>query len=295
VRVRRTDPDQAVEGEVLSQVDLPDAAEDGMRDTLRPEAAHRGPTAVANDPWDFDPDVELADEAYHGRRRADAPAVRRWMVIALVLAGLGAAVAIPVALWSSRDGAVAPLTGRPSDTANDRVVPGPGGSASGASSPSPVVSPSASVAAAPPAKPFVPVTYEAEASQPANTRSGSARVRNVHGASGKKIVNRIGDWTDSDLTEASNGTLSFNNVTAPVEGTYTLTVFYAFLEDDPSRTALITVNETAPRNVSFARPDGCCPSSTRISIRLTKGVNTILFSNSASRAPAVDKIVIGRP
>ena len=81
------------------------------------------------------------------------------------------------------------------------------------------------------AAPFTSATYEAEASS--NTRGGSARVRNAHGASGKKIVNRIGDWTDSELTEASNGTLSFNVVTVPADGRYTLTVFYTFLEDDP--------------------------------------------------------------
>ena len=37
--------------------------------------------------WDLDPGVELADEAYRGRRRSDAPAARLWIVIAFVLIG----------------------------------------------------------------------------------------------------------------------------------------------------------------------------------------------------------------
>jgi hypothetical protein len=237
--------------------------------------------------WDIDPEIELADEAYRGRRRSDAPAARLWIVIAFVLIGLGAAVAIPLAMNSSRDGAAAPATSRSSAAEHDRAVP-PGGP--GTSSPTPSPSATQPVKAAPA---FTPATYEAEA--PSNTRGGSARVRNAHGASGKKIVNRIGDWTDSELTEANNGTLSFNAVTVPADGRYIVTVFYTFLEDDPGRSAMITVNRAAPMTVSFARPDGCCPSSIKISIMLKKGVNKILFSNSASRAPAVDRIVISRP
>jgi len=233
----------------------------------------------------WEPEVELADEAYRGRRRSDAPAARLWIVIAFVLIGLGAAVAIPLALNSSPDGAATPVTSPSGE--NDRDVP-PGGS--GTSSPSPSPSATQPAKAAPG---FTPATYEAEA--PSNTRGGSARVRNAHGASGKKIVNRIGDWTDSELTEANNGTLSFNAVTVPADGRYTVTIFYTFLEDDPGRSAMITVNRAAPMTVSFARPDGCCPSSIKISITLKKGVNKILFSNSASRAPAVDRIVISRP
>ena len=80
-------------------------------------------------------------------------------------------------------------------------------------------------------------------------------MRNAHGASGKKIVNRIGDWTDSEPTEASNGTLSFNAVTVPADGRYTVTIFYTFLEDDPGRSAMITVDRAAPMTVSL-RPSG---------------------------------------
>jgi hypothetical protein len=119
-------------------------------------------------------------------------------------------------------------------------------------------------------------------------------VRNVQGASGKRVVTRIGDWTDSDQSEANNGTLSFEAVTVPATAEYTLTVFYTFLEDDPRRSAVITVNHSARVTVTFDRPDACCPSSAKISIALKRGVNTILFSNSVGHAPAIDKIVISR-
>jgi len=284
--------DGALENAVVQPpADAPGRADDDVWDepggstaTLPHEAARSGPAVLAADWWDIDPGVDLANEAYQGTRRADAPAARLWIVIAFVLVGLGAAVAIPVALRSSSDGVAAPMGS----------LPGPGGSASATSSPgssatpSPSTTPQVKIAA----PTFASVTYEAEAS--ANKRGGSARVRNTHGASGKKIVNRIGDWTDSEQTEATNGTLSFRSVTVPADGRYTLTVFYAFLEDDPSRSAIITVNGAASLNVTFARPDGCCPSNVTVSITLKKGVNTVLFSNSSSRAPAVDKVVISR-
>jgi len=282
--------------EVRPQADAPGGADDDVWDdpgdsatTLPHEAARSGPAFVAADRWDIDPGVDLANEAYHGTRRADAPAARLWVVIAFVLVGLGAAVAIPVALRSSPDGAAVPVASLPSDAVDDGL-PGPGGSSSPSPSatPSPSTTPQVKIAA----PTFTSVTYEAEAG--GNKRGGSARTRNIQGASGKKIVNRIGDWSDSEETEANNGTLTFNNVTVPADGTYTLTVYYTFLEDDPSRSATITVNGTASMNVSFGRPDGCCPSSKKVSITLKKGVNTILFSNSLSRAPAVDKIVIRR-
>ncbi len=279
----------------LSQAEVPGGTDDDVWDepgdstAMLSEATRPGPGVLAADRWDIDPGVDLANEAYQGTRRADAPAARLWIVITFVLVGLGAAIAIPVALSSSPDDAAVPVTTFPE---GERAVPGPGGSAS---SPGPSVSPSASTAQ--PAKsaavpPFTPLTYEAEAGE--NERGGSARSRNTQGASGKKIVNRIGDWSDSEQTEANNGTLSITSVTVPADGRYILTVFYAFLDDDPSRSAIITVNGTASLNVTFARPDGCCPSNVKVSITLKNGVNTILFSNSVSRAPAVDKIVISR-
>ncbi len=137
------------------------------------------------------------------------------------------------------------------------------------------------------------MTYEAEART--NTREGSARIRNTQGASGRKLVNRIGDWSDSEASEANNGTLTFTDVTVPAAGTYTVAVYFAFLEEDSTRSMVITVNQAAPRNVTVSRPDTCCESSVTLSIRLDKGPNTIRFSNSEGPAPAVDRIRISRP
>ena len=155
-------------------------------------------------------------------------------------------------------------------------------------SPSPSPSQPTTVAA----PPFRPVTYEAEAGT--TKREGSARVRPTPGASGRKVVNRIGDWSDSETSEANNGTLTFTAVTVPAAGTYTLAVYYTFLEEDPTRSMLITVNQSAPRNVNVARPAGCCQSNVTISITLKKGVNTIRFSNSDGPAPAIDRILISQ-
>jgi len=285
-RIPSTDRGRAVAGGLMGQTSDPSAASELWKAPPR-DGDGLGPAVMDDDPWDFDPDVDLEDEAYHGRRRAGGRAARLWMVIALAVLGLGGAIAIPLALALAPGDTTAPVTGPPDALAGR----GSGEPATATSSPGPSPSSSATPKPAPSVPRFTSATFEAEAST--NNRSGSARVRVVHGASGRRIVNRIGDWTDSESTEAGNGTLTVN-VTVPAAGTYTLTVFYTFLEDDPQRTAMITIAGAAPRNVAFARPNGCCLSSVKISITLKKGANSLLFSNSVSRAPAIDKIVISR-
>ena len=277
----------AVNGELLPPSMASAAIEEDVWDPA-PDAVRDRPTFESDDSWDAALDSDAGAETYRGRRRLNAPTTRIWLAIAFVLLGLGAAVAIPMALSLSSDDDARPGVSSPAVAAN--VPPSLEGSASPTTTPEPSGSPSPSRPTT--VQPFGPVTYEAEARTA--TREGSARVRNTQGASGRKVVNRIGDWSDSETSEANNGTLTFTDVMAPAAGTYTLAVYYAFLEEDPTRSMLITVNQNAPRNVNVARPEGCCQSSVKISIALKKGANTIRFSNSDSPAPAVDRILISR-
>lgn len=287
----------AFDGEAFRRPDRVGRADDGWWNDSDedPSAASRrvadrpGPSVLDSDDWDSVPDVAGENDSYQGRRRVGAPSARIWFAIAFILVALGIAVAVPLALKLSDDVSTMPPTGNPSDAGG----PGLGESASGTPPPSPTISPSASSQPVQAAPKFVSVSYEAEGPKPAITRAGSARVRINQNASGRRIVNRIGDWSESEDTEASNGTLTFNTVTVPADGTYTLAIFYAIIEEDASRTAMITVNGAAPISVSFTRQAECC-SSRYVSITLRKGVNTILFANSVSRAPAIDRIVISR-
>jgi hypothetical protein len=245
-----------------------------------------GPTVEPGDSWDTA--LEGDERVYKGRRRLNDPTLRLWLAIAFVLVGLGTAVAIPVALNLSSDDDDRPDTASPSVA---QVVP-PVSEASASATPSvsPMPSPSPSQSTTVAVPPFRAVSYEAEARE--NTREGSARVRNTSGASGKKVVNRIGDWTNSEETEANNGTLTFTGVTVPAADSYTLTVYYAFLDDPDTRSMIITVNQSPSRTVTVSRPEGCCESSIRLTVGLGRGVNTIGFSNADGPAPAVDRIVI---
>ena len=274
------------------------------------EAFRPGPTVLPADSWDTDDMGDPPDDGYHGQRRAHAPAARLWLVIALVLGGLGAAVAIPLAMMSTdRNGQATPTTYpsayMPTESPSIEAGPSEEGSLSATESPGPSQpaasrSPSTRTRPAPPpaqpppstvAKPpaFAPLSIEAEAA--ANTLGGSAWVApgDYQGASGT-IVRNIGLWSGAP------GTLRFNDVTVPANGTYTLTVFYTFIngQSEP-RTAVITINQAAPISVDFPGPGPCCAAHAPISITLKQGSNTILFGNESGPAPSIDKIVIGRP
>jgi hypothetical protein len=279
---------EAVSGEVRPPTGMTGTFDPDTWDST-PADVRDGPTFQSDDSWDGALDAD-EDERYRGRRRIGGPAGRLWIAIAFVLVGLGAAVAIPLALSLSSGNDAPPDPSSPAVAVN--VPPSSEGSASPTATPGPSVSPSPSQPTTVAAPPFRPATYEAEAGT--TKREGSARVRPTPGASGRKVVNRIGDWSDSDTSEANNGTLTFTEVRVPAAGTYTLAVYYAFLEEDPTRSMLITVNQSASRNVTVARPEGCCQSSVKISITLKKGVNTIRFSNSDGPAPAIDRILISQ-
>jgi hypothetical protein len=226
---------------------------------------------------------------YIGARRDEGGAAgRRWPVVAIIVATLAAAVAIPLAgMWAAP---------RPSRAVPPLPLPvGTPAEPSPSDSPSPSQSPSASPslsaatpsrAASRPAPPRItPVTYEAEA--PGNVLDGSAFVDDYPNASGGHIVRNIGKWD----RRGTAGSLRFTNVTAPVSGTYLLTFFYVHLDNNPERSAVITVSGSAPVEVTVTGTDTCC-STARLRITLRQGSNMITFSQPDGHAPSLDKIVV---
>src|SRR6266511_694155 len=105
---------------------------------------------------------------------------------------------------------------------------------------------------------------------------------------GGKIVRNIGAWG------GAAGVLRFGSVTVPADGTYTLAFFYVHLDDQPSRTAVITVAGQDPISVPVTGGSICCVTKV-ITVVLTKGANVVTFTNPGGQAPSIDKIVIGTP
>ena len=271
-----------------------------------PEPRRRGPAVLAADSWDLEPEVvDDSRERYHGRRRADAPAARLWLAITLVLVGLGAAIAIPLALMSGPRGAAAPADSptRVETIAEGPVSPFESLAATVSPTPSPSPSPSTStrrpVAPPPPPPsptpspippPFGAVTIEAEAGGDITTPSESTRNVEYPGASGGRIIQNIGAWD----RPPGPGTLTFNHVAVPSTGTYTITIFYVHPNNEADRQAIVSVSGTEPVTVDFAGNSACCLTKA-VSVIMTAGEHTIMISNPAAHAPAIDKIVISRP
>jgi hypothetical protein len=125
-----------------------------------------------------------------------------------------------------------------------------------------------------------PVSYEAESS--ANTIGGGASVFSCSGCSGGAKVGYLG----------GNGYLIFNNVNAPVAGTYLMTL--AYVDGDSSRTAVVTVN-----GMPFELPlsgtndnNWGIPQTVTVPVQLNPGSNTIKFSNPAAYVSDIDKIAV---
>ena len=138
------------------------------------------------------------------------------------------------------------------------------------------------------AVPFGPVTIEAEA--PGNALHGSARVDQYPGASGGSIVHNIGDWGDRQ----GPGILLFQNVIVPADGAYTLTFFFVDIDNEASRTAVITVLGGASQSVPVQGSSTCCTPAT-VRVTLQKGSNIITFGNETGHAPSIDRIVLSLP
>ena len=211
------------------------------------EVVRPGPAVLESDTWSEDSAGESHAEAYHGRRRAPAPAARLWLVIGLVLVGLGAAVSVPLALRSSPPAAAASPTaeGEAPLTEPTAARARPSGTSSPAASPTTSPSPKPAPPARPPspptppssptAPPFVPLSMEAEAA----ARGGSATPRAVAGASNGSVVGTLGD-RDGGGAE-NDGWVRFS-ATAPAAGPYAIAIFFVF-SDGANRNAHVEVND----------------------------------------------------
>ncbi|MEV4509938.1 hypothetical protein AB0K00_13370 [Dactylosporangium sp. NPDC049525] len=174
----------------------------------------------------------------------------------------------------------------PSRTEATQVSPSPSPAPSPASRSPADASPTGPPRSSPPK--FGPVTFEAEA--PGNTLGGSAWVDRYPGASGGSIVRNIGDWGSRD----GDGFLRFQNITVPADGTYTLRLFHVNIDNERTRTAVVTVAGRDPQPVTLSGSSACCTGST-LKVQLRKGGNTVTVSNPDGHAPSVDRIVLSLP
>ena len=273
-----------------------------------PPAEHLGPDLLDEDTWEtIEPDP--TGETYQGRRRANLPSRRRSLLVALIIAGLAAVVLIPLTMTSllGVNDAAGPATTEP-------VVP----PAEGGPLEPPVLTPdsppptSITVTPAttapppprttrrarptttsrppnpPPPQPFGPVSVEAEGSSV--TRGGSAIVWDYDDASGGRIVGRIGDWDQPQ----GPGSVRFNDVAIPTNGTYTIRIHYVHVDGERDRTGIVSVSGIDPITTSFRGSSDCCDVKT-LTVTLGAGSHTITISNPGGHGPAIDRIVISRP
>jgi len=124
-----------------------------------------------------------------------------------------------------------------------------------------------------------PNTYEAEAES--NTFEGGTATESGPTYSGGMKVGYIGN---------NDGTLQINNVKAPEDGEYTLSIYYATTE---ARSVMISINGEDPIIVD------CEPGLTwtkmlqkDITVKPKSGDNTVKFFNDTGWAPDLDKISI---
>ncbi len=230
------------------------------------------------------------DVAGRRMRRRIARNRRRRLVVTAIVAGLGVVAVVPLLRSSPPARPTAPAlpqsssaVGLPPVVPSDSMSESPMPSASPSSSPPPAAA--SPTAAGVPAPRPAPVTYEAEA--PGNEVAGTATVDYYPGSSGGLIVRNIGNWRGARKI----GALRFNGVIAPATGTYLLTFFYLHLDDEPVRTAVISVSDGAPVTVSVTGSSTCCRSA-RLRVTLQRGANTVTFTNPTDHAPSIDRIVI---
>jgi hypothetical protein len=246
-------------------------------------AVRPGPPVLDADAWEEHGDPDTSVEAYEGRRRASGRSLRMWVVVGLVLLGLGAVVAVPLALVANR-GESAPAaapTSRGEPTTDETV---PGASLVPATGAAPVPT----TTAKPPPRQTAPafsVTLEAEARSV--QLSGSAWVDDYPGASGGKIVRNVGEWTGRP------GTVKFT-VTLPATGAYVITIWYVHLDGEQTRSAQISVSGADTVTRTFTGSSTCCASLALNPITLSEGSHTVTIANPTGRAPSIDKISITR-
>jgi hypothetical protein len=132
------------------------------------------------------------------------------------------------------------------------------------------------------------VTYEAEAT--GNTLAGSASVSAYDGASGGQLVRAIGNWGGTK----GPGALRFNNVEVARGGPYVLTFYFVNIKASATRTVVVTASGSQSNLVTVVSDSACCSAQPMV-VFLSKGKNSITFSNTGGEAPAIDKITIKEP
>jgi hypothetical protein len=266
-----------------------------------PAGTLRGPAPEHADPHDVSPerdtpswDIFESEEAEAGdRERQPADAGRRRMLLLFIAAGLVVTAIFVVGALRTGNGTDRRGGGAVGVTYTGSAPPAEASPApSGSAAPSPTATPPESltptVAKPPPPVRYGPVTIEAE--DPANTLGGSARVAKYPDSSGGEIVRNIGDWDTSD----GDGVLRFEDVDVPVAGTYTLKVFHVNLDNERTRTAIVTVGGESPVSLTINGSSACC-SVSGILVQLRKGRNTITIANPDGHAPSMDRIELSLP
>jgi hypothetical protein len=142
--------------------------------------------------------------------------------------------------------------------------------------------PVASPTGAPPSVPVPVSTVTFEAESVANTLGGGTHVRTATAASGGEVVGSLGGDPAS--------TLRFNQVVVPVDGAYTMTVFYLSAVD---RSATISVDGEQAVSIPFpSTGDRETVGSVAFRVTLIAGVNTVELGNPAESAPDIDRITV---
>ncbi|MBS4196896.1 FIMAH domain-containing protein [Lederbergia citri] len=121
------------------------------------------------------------------------------------------------------------------------------------------------------------VTYDSKSV----TLSGNAKLSNCSACTtGQKIGN---------LGNGPNNFATFNNVYAPGDGTYTMSIDY--LTGDP-RSLFVSVNGEEGKELLLTGPSFSTVRSTTMTVQLKEGTNSVKLYNDSGWAPDVSKIVI---
>ncbi len=124
--------------------------------------------------------------------------------------------------------------------------------------------------------------YEAESKS--NTLNGAAVVAGSAFCSGSQKVGYVGN--------GANNTLTFNNINVDEDGTYTFKLYYCCGED---RKVTLTVNGSTQYAIEGLNSgDYVHPDVAEVEIKLNKGDNKVMLSNSTYYAPDIDRIAVSK-
>ncbi len=264
----------------------------GVLVDLRP-----GPSVLGPDSWDPDDLPVPQHDAYQGRRRA-ASSTRLWLVIGLVIAALGTAIAVPFLLTSGTPEPIAVLTpnaSASSDQGASTLTSSPAPESSSAQTGLPVIGASPLVTSSTPTTPPVLLTVQAEQGGSATAWGGTSDRASFAGAT---VIDELGEhWPGTSI----DGWLEFRNITGFDAGPYVLKIYYVYTNQPPEaprpvngvRSMNVTVNgNNVLRNQQFS------PVSTitvlNVNVTLRASSNTIRLTHSNVECPAIDRIEITR-